>query len=173
MTDYPKGIVVLQKNAVESRIYRDAMSLFAGHVHVVTTDGKAGRRGATVIAACSVSDEPPTILVCLSRKSPANDLFKVNGNFALNTLGEGHEAVAHAFSGLSGLSGEGRFTVGHWTTNVTGAPILDDAVASFDCQIEAAQDVATHRVLFGKVTGLRIADSLRPLIYHKRGYRVL
>ncbi|TGV53477.1 flavin reductase, partial [Mesorhizobium sp. M2D.F.Ca.ET.160.01.1.1] len=56
---------MLKKNDIGPQAYRDAMSHFAGHVHVVTTDGPAGKRGATVIAACSVSDTPPTILVCL------------------------------------------------------------------------------------------------------------
>ena len=50
--------------------YRDAMARFAGAVHVLTTDGPAGKRGTTVIAACSVSDNPPTVLVCLNRENP-------------------------------------------------------------------------------------------------------
>jgi cob(II)yrinic acid a,c-diamide reductase len=61
---------VLKKNAVEPRLYREAMSRFAGAVHVVTTDGPYGRRGVTVIAACSVSDDPPTIL-CLPQSREA------------------------------------------------------------------------------------------------------
>ena len=43
----------------------------------------------------------------------------------------------------------------------------------FDCELIDTKDLATHRVLFGKVTGLRIGDSLGPLIYHDRGYHVL
>ncbi|TIW51814.1 MAG: flavin reductase, partial [Mesorhizobium sp.] len=58
---------MLKKNDIGPQAYRDAMAHFAGQVHVVTTDGPAGRRGATVIAACSVSDTPPTVLVCLNR----------------------------------------------------------------------------------------------------------
>ena len=77
---------MLKKNDVEPQAYRDAMAHFAGAVHVVTTDGPAGQRGATVIAACSVSDTPPMILVCLNRENPKNELFVKNGRFALNTL---------------------------------------------------------------------------------------
>jgi cob(II)yrinic acid a,c-diamide reductase len=164
---------VLKKNQIEARHYRDAMARFAGHVHVVTTDGPAGRRGTTVIAACSVSDDPATVLVCLMRGNPNNDLYIKNGVFALNTLGTQHEALANAFSGLERLSQEERFARGEWDTISTGAPTLADAAVVFDCEIIEARDMATHRVLFGKVTGLRIGDKVRPLIYHDRGYHRL
>ena len=62
------------------------MSRFAGAVHVITTDGAAGRRGVTVIAACSVSDNPPTVLACLNRENASNERFLENCVFAFNTL---------------------------------------------------------------------------------------
>ena len=164
---------MLKKNDVEPQAYRDAMAHFAGHVHVVTTDGPAGRRGATVIAACSVSDTPPTILVCLNRQNPKNEPFLKNGNFALNTLSSHQQALAAGFSGQTGLSSDERFALGRWDTMSTGAPTLANALAVFDCELIDTKDLATHRVLFGKVTGLRIGDNLKPLIYHDRAYHVL
>lgn len=164
---------MLVKNAIEPRLYREAMSRFAGAVHVVTTDGPYGKRGATVIAACSVSDDPPTILVCLNRTKPDNDCFAQNGVFALNTLTAAQQPVADAFSGLDRLTQEERFARGEWETVASGAPVLIGAEASFDCDLIEAKDFATHRILFGKVTGIRIGDSLSPLIYHHRTYRVL
>ena len=164
---------MLKKNAVEPRLYREAMSRFAGAVHVVTTDGAAGRRGVTVIAACSVSDDPPTILVCLSRVRSDNDCFAENGVFALNTLSSDQQNLADAFSGLTGLSQDERFALAEWETVASGAPVLTGALATFDCQLIEAKEIATHRVLFGKVTGLRIGDSVRPLIYHQRSYHVI
>ena len=167
------GSAVLKKNAVEPRLYREAMSRFAGAVHVVTTDGPHGRRGVTVIAACSVSDDPPTILVCLNRMKSDNDCFAENGVFALNTLANGQQDIANAFSGLTGLSQDQRFELGQWETVATGAPVLGGALATFDCHLVEAKDFATHRILFGKVTGIRISDRLGPLIYHHRAYRTL
>jgi cob(II)yrinic acid a,c-diamide reductase len=164
---------LLKKNEIQPRHYRDAMANFAGHVHVVTTDGPGGRRGTTVIAACSVSDDPPTVLVCLMRTNPANDVFVENGVFALNTLGHGHEKLANAFSGLGRLSQEERFATAQWDTISTGSPTLVDALSVFDCRIVEAKDMATHRVLFGKVTGLRVGNKVRPLIYHDRNYHGL
>jgi len=168
-----RDIQVLKKNVVEGKAYRDVMSRFAGAVHIVTTDGPAGKRGTTVIATCSVSDNPPIVLVCLNRENPRNDAFVGNGNFALSTLAAEQQPVAEAFSGQTGLPQEERFAVGEWTTITTGAPALAGALATFDCEIVDVKDLATHRVLFGKVTGLAIGDNLGPLIYHDRGYRLL
>ena len=123
---------MLKKNDVEPQTYRDAMAHFAGHVHVVTTDGPAGRRGATVITACSVSDSPPMVLVCLNRQNPRNEPFVKNGNFALNTLSSHHEALAAGFSGQTGLPPDERFALGRWETLSTGAPTLADALAAYE-----------------------------------------
>lgn len=164
---------MLKKYEVGPQAYRDAMSRFAGAVHVITTDGPAGKRGTTVIAACSVSDTPPTVLACLNRENKSNDLFTANGRFVLNTLAAKHEPLAVAFSGVTGLSQEERFALAEWEVLATGAPVLKDAVSVFDCEIIDTKDLETHRVLFGRVTGLRVGDSLRPLLYHDRSYHVL
>ncbi|MET0599485.1 MAG: flavin reductase [Mesorhizobium sp.] len=164
---------MLKINDVGPQAYRDAMAHFAGAVHIVTTDGRAGRRGVTVIAACSVSDSPPTLLVCLNRENPNNELFTDNGRFALNTLAADQQPLAVAFSGLTGLSTEERFRLGHWDTISTGAPTLREAIAVFDCELLDSSDLHTHRVHFGKVTGLRIGDNSRPLLYHDRAYHEL
>lgn len=164
---------MLKNTAVEPRTYREAMARFAGAVHVIATDGAAGRRGVTVIAACSVSDNPPTILVCLNRENAANEVFRENASFTLNTLTDAQEPLANAFSGLTGLSQDDRFALAEWDTIATGAPALIGAAAVFDCELVDAKDLATHRVLFGRVRGVRIGDSLNPLIYYNRAYRVL
>lgn len=164
---------MLKKSDVEAQAYRDAMARFAGAVHILTTDGAAGRRGTTVIAACSVSDAPPTILVCVNRQNANNDVFVENGCFALNTLSAAHEPLAVAMSGVTGLSAEDRFAAGTWDTIASGSPALVGALSIFDCELVDAKDLATHRVLFGRVTGLRIADNLKPLLYFNRSYRVL
>ncbi len=162
---------MLTKHQIDGAQYRDAMAHFAGHVHVVTTDGPAGRRGVTVIAACSVSDGPPTVLVCLSRDQVDNDLFAENGVFALNTLANRQQPLAEAFSGATGLTQDERFALADWTTGATGAPVLPGAVASFDCRIVESHDVATHRILIGRVEGLSIGEGDTGLLYHNRAYQ--
>lgn len=164
---------MLKKNEIGPQTYRDAMARFAGAVHVVTTDGPAGKRGATVIATCSVSDSPPTVLVCINRENVNNEAFIKNGNFALNTLASDQQALAEAFSGQTGLPAAERFALADWDVIASGAPALVGGLAVFDCEIIDTKDHATHRILFGKVAGIRIGEDLQPLMYFDRGYRAL
>src|ERR1041385_7586719 len=62
-------------------LFREAMSRLGAAVHVITTAGPGGKTGATATAACSVSDAPPTLLMCLNRKSQTNPVVVANGVF--------------------------------------------------------------------------------------------
>lgn len=165
--------IVLKKIEISPAEYRDAMAAIAEQVHLVSTDGGAGRRVVAATAVTSVSDEPPIVLVCLNRSVPANDVYLQNGVFAVSTLGETHLSLADACSGKTGADQAERFALAQWERRVTGSPVLVGAVASFDCEILETMEMATHRVLFGKVRSLSRGPSGRPLLYHERKYRIL
>ncbi|MFC0244349.1 flavin reductase [Falsochrobactrum ovis] len=158
---------------VQSQAYRDAMSHYAGAVQVVTTDGTAGRRGVTLTASCSVSDNPPTVLICLQKIHEENRLFLENGVFAINTLSGSQEQLAEAFSGRIGLTQDERFELAEWDILSTGAPALVGALAVFDCRVTSVQDHSTHYVLFGEVAALRASTDDEALIYLNRRYHRL
>lgn len=153
--------------------YRDAMANFAAHVHLVTTEGEFGRRVIAATAVTSVSDDPPIILVCMNLLVQDNDIYLQNGIFAVSSLGEQHQAIAEACSGVARVSQEDRFALGEWEQLASGCPVLQDAVAVFDCNIIESREMSTHRVLFGKVNGVRGNPDTRPLIYHNRSYRIV
>jgi cob(II)yrinic acid a,c-diamide reductase len=154
-------------------LYRNGMARYAGHVQVVTTEFEGIRRGVTVTAACSVSDTPPTVLVCLNSGNASNAIFEKSGVFALNSLGAHHEGLAAAFAGLSGLTAADRFALGTWRTLATGAPVLDDAAVSFDCEITEFKRMSTHFVMFGDVKAMHFGPPASSLIYFDRGFRTL
>ncbi|SMF68697.1 cob(II)yrinic acid a,c-diamide reductase [Xaviernesmea oryzae] len=158
---------------LDPALYRDGMARYAGHVQVVTTEFEGVRRGVTVTAACSVSDNPPTLLACLNSSNANNAIFGKSGIFALNSLAAHHEALATAFAGLSGVPAEERFTLGTWTTLATGAPVLADAVVSFDCRLTDIKQVSTHFVMFGEVKAIHFGEARPSLIYLDRGFRTL
>ena len=139
--------------AVTPEEYRDAMSRYGGHVQIVTATHDGRSRGMTATASCSVSDNPPTVLVCINRTNERNAVFFESGAFALNTLSVGHRELADAFSGLGGLSEEERFARGNWDTIATGAPTLVDARAVFDCRVLEMKPMSTHTIVFGQVVG--------------------
>lgn len=153
--------------------YRNAMSRFAGHVHIATAAEGDVRRGVTITAACSVSDDPATLMICLNQANPRNEIFRTNGFFALNTLAADQIDIAHVFSGRDGIDMARRFDYGTWQTLVTGAPTLANAMAVFDCKLVDIKTVATHMVLFGEVVDIRLGDDRPALIYLDRSYRTL
>ena len=159
--------------ALDPVSYRNAMSRLAGHVHIVTTGDDRERRGVTITAACSVSDEPATVLVCLNLANPRNHVFLTSGHFALNVLGAEQQKLANIFSGRDGVDPERRFDHGHWTTLATGAPVLSNALAVFDCKLTDYKSVATHMVLFGEVAAMRVSDPRAALVYFHRDYNSL
>ncbi len=165
--------IISSAEAVESKAYRDAMSHYAGAVQLVTTAGPTGRRGLTLTAACSVSDNPPTVLVCLQKMHPENRLFIENGVFAVNTLAAAHQHLADAFSGRIGLTQDERFALTKWSALATGAPVLPDALACFDCRVVSVQDHSTHHVLFGEVVGMSAGGGQQALVYLNRRYHTL
>src|SRR6195256_2664426 len=79
---------------VDPHLFREAMSRLGAAVHVVTTAGPAGKTGFTATAVCSVSDAPPTLLVCINRRSQTNPIVSENGVFCVNTLGDSGAEVA-------------------------------------------------------------------------------
>ncbi len=164
---------MLKRQTIESRDYRDAMARYAGHVQIATTALDGVRRGVTVTAACSVSDNPGTLLVCLNHSNPHNELFIQSGVFALNTLMHEHQALSVAFSGVDHLEVEERFALSEWDTITTGAPALVGAAAVFDCRMIDAKVVATHTILIGEVIGLRVGPPGAALLYMDRGYHTV
>jgi cob(II)yrinic acid a,c-diamide reductase len=157
----------------DPKIYRDAMARYAGHVQLVTTRLGEERRGVAVTAACSVSDSPPTVLVCLNHNNEKNRIFSESGIFALNTLASIHQNLSHGFSGLEKLTMEERFARGQWDEMATGAPALVDAIAVYDCRIIDIRPVATHSILIGEVASVRLGPANPALIYMDRHYRTL
>lgn len=154
-------------------LYREAMSRYAGHVQLVVTELGGVRRGVTITAACSVSDQPPSLLVCLNNTNDKNAVFFESGRFSLNCLSAEHQELANGFAGFGGLSADERFARGRWDTLVTGVPVLVDAIASFDCFVTDSKVTASHTVLFGEVAAIRLGPQAPALIYLDRAYRAL
>ena len=149
--------------------YRNAMSLLTSAVNIITTAGEAGRYGFTASAVCSVTDSPPTLLVCMNQSVSSYEHFMENKIVAVNVLAAHQQAIAQAFS--SKLTPEQRFAHGKWSMLETGAPVLRDALANFDCEIQQIQDVGTHTILLCRVVAVRYAEQEQSLVYFNRAYQ--
>lgn len=127
-----------------AKAFRDGMSRLGAAITVLTSDGPAGRHGMTASAVVSVTDSPPTLIVCVNRRNRSHDLFVRNGVVAINVLGGRHKELSGRFAGND--QGD-RFAGASWSVLKTGAPVLADAEAVFDCRIVDVRPVGSHSVL--------------------------
>jgi flavin reductase (DIM6/NTAB) family NADH-FMN oxidoreductase RutF/DNA-binding transcriptional LysR family regulator len=150
------------------------MSHAACTVNVVTTDGSAGRHGVTVSAMVSVSaDTPhPTLLVCIHYLSPVADALLQNGVFCVNVLREDQAHISDTFAGRSGVHGAAKFDCTEWTTQLTGAPRVMNALVAFDCRVTGSDRIGSHFVVLGSVEDIFVSGAGAPLIYANRAYGV-
>ncbi|HVQ66849.1 MAG TPA: flavin reductase family protein [Bradyrhizobium sp.] len=157
--------------AIDPQSFKQAMRQCAGAVALVTVGVEPGRRtGLTVTSACSLSDDPPSLLVCVNRNASAHARIREEGHFVINFLNEEHALLALTFSGQKGVNGDDRFAFGRWTVGATGAPVLQDAVAAFDCVLTQEVATKTHSVFLGKVRHVGISAATDPLVYLRSGF---
>jgi flavin reductase (DIM6/NTAB) family NADH-FMN oxidoreductase RutF len=160
-------------DTVSSELFREAMSCVASAVSVVTTDGASGCAGMTVSSMCSVSDHPPSVLVCLNKASPVSEIVRINGTMCVNVLRDNQDYVSAAFAGDYLDANVDLFVSGDWDRMATGAPALTEALVNLDCLIEGEMLYGTHHVLIGRIQNVRINVQGDPLIYAARQYRAL
>lgn len=158
--------------AVARAEFITAMRRVAASVTVVTTDGSAGRHGATVSAFSSVSADPPTVLVCLHAKSRIAAAVRGNGRFCVNVLPEHSDGIADRFAGAHDGMVADRFT-GIPCEGADGAPPQIEGATSFACTVDTVVQSGSHLVVFGRVETVG-QGAREPLTYLDGAYhRVL
>lgn len=153
--------------------FRNAMSHFAAAVHIVTTDGRFGLRGTTVTSVCSVSDDPPTLLVCLNLSSAGNDRFSGKRRFRRQRAGSRAGGRRTRIRRRGEAARRGTLRPGRLGNRRHRRPDAEGALASFDCRVTDSRIVATHRVIIGEVVGLKVAPAAPSLLYKERQFHSL
>ncbi|MCW2282844.1 flavin reductase (DIM6/NTAB) family NADH-FMN oxidoreductase RutF [Rhodoblastus acidophilus] len=155
---------------IDPKDYRDAMSAIASPVHLLATDGKAGKAGLTVTALASITDSPATLLVCVNRSTPSGPRFIENGYFSVNSLAAEDRELSDIFAGRTDEHFEKKFSHGLWKPGLHGQPALMTALACFECKLTEIKDVGTHHIFFGEVLAVARPAQGPSLIYHRRAY---
>jgi flavin reductase len=151
---------------VDQQKYRAAMARLGTAVNVITTKTGDLRDGFTASAVCSVTDTPPTLLVCINRASRSRPCFVPGGPVCVNALASNQRDVSDAFAGK--LDPIEKFAVGRWDALQSGAPLLLGSAASFACALTSAIDVGTHSVLFCEVEETFVGAPQKSLMYLDR-----
>lgn len=149
-------------------IFLQGMSNAASTVNIVTTDGPAGRAGLTVSAMCSVSADPPSLLVCVNAQSKSAEIISQNGVFCVNVLDDSQVHISNAFS--SRIETNEKFACASWENRGTGSPMLADALVNFDCKLSKSFRSGSHYIFVGDVVDIEVKKSGNPLIYANRSY---
>lgn len=150
-------------------VFLESMASNSTSVSVVTTSNGSDHIGITVSACTSVCADPPTLLVCINRRSPANAAVSANRVFAVNLLNVAQRGIADTFAGRSKDHQPFDFSCCVSRAGSLGTPLIDNAVAALECRVVGEHVVGTHTVFFGEVVAIRL-NSQRPLLYCQRDY---
>jgi flavin reductase (DIM6/NTAB) family NADH-FMN oxidoreductase RutF len=170
MNAHDPTILSQDTGSAASESFRSAMRELASGVSVITTGRGEERTGLTATSVSSLSMEPPSLVVCISRTSTTLQAMRKNRAFGVNVLAAGHRAIADRFAGRSNVSGAARYQGSEWITLVTGSPLLVDALAAIDCTIETIMEWSTHAMVIGRVEAIHKPGGAQALIYWRRTY---
>ncbi len=145
--------------AIEKDFFRQVMGRFATGVTVVTTRSDKGLSGLTVNSFCSVSLDPPLVLVCVDLTSNTLSYIRESGVFAVNILTNQQEDFSRCFA----TSSEERYTYfchASFHEGATGSPILDGALAFIDTRVVAEYPGGDHVIFLGQVEAMGIGGQV-------------
>ena len=151
----------------DSAAFRHAMRALSSGVAIIACGEGETRLGCTITSLASLSLAPPTVIVSLARSSSTLVGLREKGAFSISLLAARHQALAHRFSGHGGVHGARRFDSAQWITLSTGAPVLADAIAAFDCLVEEVIERHSHAIVLGAVVSLK-EGSEEPVLARRR-----
>jgi len=149
--------------------FRRVLSHFASGVTILTTtDGDGRPAGLTASAFCSVSLDPPLILVCVDHKSQSYPALRDSGRFAVNVLTSDQEAASRRFASTR----LDKFDEVTYTVGDLGVPLIDGALAQLECATVSAYVEGDHTIFVGRVESARVGSG-GPLLYFRGRYERL
>lgn len=154
---------------VDHHAFRAVLGRFASGVTVVTARDSEGRdQGMTVSAFCSVSLDPPLVLMCIDHSASIYPTLSAASYFVANILCEGQEAIARRFAGED----PDRFDGIGYTRGASGLAVLDEVLGYVECRTVTRNNAGDHDVIIGQVEAAESQDG-KPLLYYRGGYAQL
>ncbi len=154
--------------AIDQDEFRRVLGHFASGVTVVTVAHENSLYGITVSSFTSLSLNPPLVLICIDKRVITHAVLEQAGSFAVNILAEDGEHLSRHFASRE----QDKFRGIAFHTGITGAPLLDDVLATIECRIVQQADGGDHTIFMGEVL-VGSTRSGKPLIYFRSGYHEL
>jgi flavin reductase (DIM6/NTAB) family NADH-FMN oxidoreductase RutF len=156
------------RDVVSQEQFRALMRKFASSVAVITTRHDGVDHGMTATAVCSVSVDPPSILVVVNRASRSYPLISASRRFVVNILSDDQRALSQRFA----KDLDDKFSGIRIRPGIQGIPIIEGAAAIIECVISSEAAAETHTIFVGRVVGGEVASGL-PLVYQDASYKSL
>jgi flavin reductase len=151
------------ENAAEQ--FKRSMRRLGSGVCLITTRQGEVYQGLTATAVCSLSVDPPSLLVSIQKSGATAEAIESSGRFAVNVLSSDQASIARLFASRDhGLRAQS-FNESCWSQISTGAPVLQDALACFDCLVERSLEYASHRIIIGSVVASQCVNDRDSLLY--------
>jgi len=159
--------------AEEQARLRGMMARFATGVTVVAARHGPLLAGMTANAIATISVDPPLLMASISRKSETHVAIVGSHSFAVSVLAAEQRALADCFAQPTTALKLQRFCDAAWHEAETGSPILEGALAYFDCRLTARHDGGDHTIFVGEIAAAGYREDAEPLIWFGSRYRVL
>lgn len=148
--------------------FRSLMSRWATGVSVVTAHEAGTDAGMTVNGLLSVSLEPPSLLISLTRDADTTPVIERSGSFAASFLAAEQRAVSERFAKT--LPSAEKFVGLPVHRGQTGAPLLDGALGSVECRVVSTTLAFDHALFLGEVVAVELGPDRTPLVFQHSGY---
>jgi flavin reductase (DIM6/NTAB) family NADH-FMN oxidoreductase RutF len=155
---------------VSSVDFRRAMRHLAGGVSILTVGQAGDITGMTVTSVTSLSVDPPSLIVGINRSASSWPLLKGSGFFGISILNADQIEIAERFTGKGGLTGAERLAGAEWITRVSGVPLLADALAVIDCEVEHIVERHSHAIVIGRPLEIQLSQWTTALAYWQGQY---
>jgi flavin reductase (DIM6/NTAB) family NADH-FMN oxidoreductase RutF len=169
----PAGSSVEPMTPEQQRVLRSMMARFATGVTVVAARQGPLLAGMTANAIASISINPPLMMASIGRRSETHGAIKGSHSFAVSVLAAGQRQLADCFAQATTAAKLQRFCDAPWHEGETGSPILDGAIAYFDCRLVAQHAGGDHTLFIGEIVAAGYDEAAEPLIWYGSQYRQL
>jgi len=154
---------------IDSDTFRAALGRFSCGITILTARDQKGRdHGMTVSAFCSVSLEPPLVLVSVGHDASMHGLMMRAENVGISVLSSGQEPLSRRFADPE----SDRFDGIGYARGEKGVALLDDALVHLECDVIDRHEAGDHTIIICAVERAEAFDG-RPLLYYRGGYAQL
>lgn len=152
---------------VDPQLFKKGMRYLASGCSIIASQHGEDRAGLTATAVCSITADPPRLLVCINRNVRAHAIITASRALSVNLMACEQLPIAQRFAGMvPGVVGDERFAAGQWVRGRSGAPVFRESLVSFECQVTESLPASTHSIFLCDVIDVTASGcGASPLVY--------